>query len=82
MGGVSVQRRRLVIAGEGSGRGESLLFTLAARGLEEHFSSCAVVSVFGSGGKYRRVRGIRTANVQKAETEYRKWPAGVVRFSV
>ncbi len=26
--------------------------TLAARGLEEHFFSCAVVSVFGSGGKY------------------------------
>jgi hypothetical protein len=26
--------------------------TLAARGLEEPFSSCAVVSVFGSGGKY------------------------------
>jgi hypothetical protein len=25
--------------------------TLAARGLEELFSSCAVVSVFGSGGK-------------------------------
>ena len=25
--------------------------TLAMRGLEEHFSSCAVVSVFGSGGK-------------------------------
>ncbi len=25
--------------------------TLAVRGLEEHFSSCAVVSVFGSGGK-------------------------------
>jgi hypothetical protein len=27
--------------------------TLAACGLEELFSSCAVVSVFGSGGKYR-----------------------------
>jgi hypothetical protein len=26
--------------------------TLAARGLAELFSSCAVVSVFGSGGKY------------------------------
>jgi hypothetical protein len=26
--------------------------TLAARGLEELFFSCAVVSVFGSGGKY------------------------------
>ncbi len=26
--------------------------TLAARGLEELFCSCAVVSVFGSGGKY------------------------------
>jgi hypothetical protein len=25
--------------------------TLAARGLEELFSSCAVLSVFGSGGK-------------------------------
>jgi hypothetical protein len=25
--------------------------TLASRGLEELFSSCAVVSVFGSGGK-------------------------------
>ncbi len=31
---------------------------------------------------YRITRGIRTANVQKAEKEYRKWPAGVVRFSV
>ncbi len=28
------------------------IFTLAARGLEELFSSCAAVSVFGSGGKY------------------------------
>ena len=27
-------------------------------------------------------RGIRTANVQKAEREYRKWPAGVGRFCV
>ncbi len=27
------------------------IHTLAARGLEELFSSCAVVSVFGSGGK-------------------------------
>jgi hypothetical protein len=27
------------------------LETLAVRGLEELFSSCAVVSVFGSGGK-------------------------------
>ena len=26
--------------------------TLAARGLQELFSSCAVLSVFGSGGKY------------------------------
>jgi hypothetical protein len=38
----------------GGGRGgEGACFgdTLAARGLEEFFSSCAVVSVFGSGGK-------------------------------
>jgi hypothetical protein len=32
--------------------------------------------------RYRITCGIRTANVQKSETEYRKWPVGVVRFSV
>jgi hypothetical protein len=33
--------------------GKPILLTnkLAARGLEEHFSSCGFVSVFGSGGK-------------------------------
>ncbi len=46
VGGVLVQRQRLVIAGEGNGWGGSLLFTRAARGLEELFSSCAVVSAF------------------------------------
>ena len=43
-----------------------------------------VVGVFGRFflRKYRRTRGKRTANVQKSETEYCKWPAGVGRFSV
>ncbi len=33
------------------GETDRITETLAARGLEDFFSSCAVVSVFGSGGK-------------------------------
>ncbi len=38
--------------------------TLAARGLEQLFFSCAVVSVFGSGGKYVLVLHTTTSVVR------------------
>jgi hypothetical protein len=40
-----------VVAWQSSQCGSGKLNTLAARGLEELFFSCAVVSVFSSGGK-------------------------------